>query len=36
MSYGVNAIHQKLRAELENYIKAQYFGKSPLCLLDFF
>lgn len=32
MSCGINSIHQKLRAELENYIKAQYFGKSPLLL----
>ncbi len=32
MSNGANSIHQKLRAELENYIKSQYFGKSPLLL----
>lgn len=32
MSYGVNSIHEKLCAELENYIRAQYFGKSPLLL----
>ena len=32
MSCGINSIHKKLRAELENYIKAQYFGKSPLLL----
>lgn len=32
MTYEVNSIHKKLRAELENYIKAQYFGKSPLLL----
>ncbi len=32
MSYGVNAIHDKLCSEPENYIKAQYFGKSPLLL----
>lgn len=32
MSYGANAIHKRLRTELENYIKAQYFEKSPLLL----
>ena len=32
MSYSANAIHKKLRTELENYIKSQYFGKSPLLL----
>lgn len=29
---GANAIHKKLRIELENYIKTQYFGKSPILL----
>lgn len=32
MSNGANSIHKKLRVDLENYIKAQYFGKSPLLL----
>lgn len=32
MSNGANSIHKQLRSELENYIKAQYFGKSPLLL----
>ena len=32
MSYEVDSIHKILCAELENYIKAQYFGKSPLLL----
>lgn len=32
MSYAANTIHKQLRTELENYIKAQYFEKSPLLL----
>lgn len=32
MSNGANSIHRHLCSELENYIKAQYFGKSPLLL----
>lgn len=32
MSNGANSIHKQLRSELEDYIKAQYFGKSPLLL----
>lgn len=32
MSEGANYIHKQLRSELENYIKSQYFGKSPLLL----
>ena len=32
MSYEVNSIHKILCAELEQYIKAQYFGKSELLL----
>ena len=32
MSYGANTVHLQLRKELENYIKSQYFGKSPLLL----
>ncbi len=29
---GANSIHKQLRTELENYIRSQYFGKSPLLL----
>ena len=29
MSNGANSIHKQLRSELEDYIKAQYFGRSP-------
>lgn len=32
MPNGANYIHKQLRYELENYIKSQYFGKSPLLL----
>ena len=32
MSSGANSIHFQLRTELEDYIKSQYFGKSPLLL----
>lgn len=32
MSDGANYVHKELRNELENYIKSQYFGKSPLLL----
>ena len=32
MSNGAGSVHLKLRSELENYIKSQYFGKSPLLL----
>ena len=32
MSNGANSIHQLLRSELEDYIRSQYFGKSPLLL----
>lgn len=32
MSNGANYVHQQLRTELEDYIKSQYFGKSPLLL----
>lgn len=32
MPNGANSIHKQLRTELENYIKSQYFGKSPLLL----
>ena len=32
MSNGANSIHLQLRTELEDYIKSQYFGKSPLLL----
>ena len=32
MSNGAYSVHKQLRMELENYIKAQYLGKSPLLL----
>ena len=32
MSNGANSVHIELRNELENYIKSQYFGKSPILL----
>lgn len=32
MPNGANSIHKQLRTELENYIKSQYFGKSPILL----
>lgn len=32
MSNGANSFHKQLRTELEDYIKSQYFGKSPLLL----
>ena len=32
MANGANSIHKYLRTELENYIKSQYFGKSPILL----
>ena len=32
MSNGAASVHAKLRYELENYIKSQYFGKSQLLL----
>ena len=32
MPNGANYVHKQLRTELENYIKSQYFGKSPLLL----
>lgn len=32
MSHGASSIHKQLRTELEDYIKSQYFGKSPLLL----
>lgn len=32
MANGANAVHIKLRQALENYIKSQYFGKSPILL----
>ena len=32
MSNGANFVHKQLRSELEDYIKSQYFGKSPLLL----
>lgn len=32
MQNGANSVHKLLRTELEDYIKSQYFGKSPLLL----
>ena len=32
MTNGANSVHKQLRTELENYIKSQYFGKSPILL----
>ena len=32
MQNGANSVHRVLRTELEDYIKSQYFGKSPLLL----
>lgn len=32
MRNGANYVHKQLRTELEDYIKSQYFGKSPLLL----
>ena len=34
MSNGANSVHKQLRTELEDYIKSQYFGKSPILLSD--
>jgi len=32
MINGANSFHQRLREELENYIKSQYLGKTPILL----
>lgn len=32
MANGANFIHKQLRNELGNYIKTQYFSKSPILL----
>ena len=32
MESGAYAVHRQLRLALENYIRSQYFGKSPLLL----
>lgn len=32
MTNGANGVHLQLREALENYIKSQYFGKSPVLL----
>ena len=32
MPNGATSVHKQLRTELEDYIKSQYFGKSPLLL----
>lgn len=30
MAHGASSIHKQMRMELENYIRSQYFGKSPI------
>ena len=32
MPNGANFVHKQLRTELEDYIKSQYFGKTPILL----
>lgn len=32
MANGANSVHLELKRELENYIRSQYFGKSPILL----
>ena len=32
MPNGANFVHKQLRTELEDYIKSQYLGKSPILL----
>ena len=32
MAKGAYEVHSYLKSELENYIKSQFFGKSPLLL----
>lgn len=32
MANGANGVHLQLREALEDYIKSQYFGKSPILL----
>lgn len=32
MTNGANGVHEQLRGALENYIKSQYFGKTPILL----
>ena len=32
MTTGANGVHLQLREALQNYIKSQYFGKSPILL----
>lgn len=32
MPNGANSVHKDLRTELENYIKSQYFAKTPILL----
>lgn len=34
MSNGAGSIHKKIRCELEDYIKSQYFGKTPVLLSE--
>lgn len=35
MANGANSVHRQLRFELEDYIRSQYFGKTPLLLSAF-
>ena len=30
MQNGANFVHKKIRTELEDYVKSQYFGKTPV------
>ena len=32
MSNGANFVHRQLRTELQDYIRAQYFAKTPILL----
>lgn len=32
MATGANSVHIQLREALSNYIKSQYFGKTPILL----
>lgn len=35
MANGANGVHLQLREALEDYIKSQYFGKSPILLSQY-
>lgn len=34
MAYGANEVHPRMREALEDYIRSQYFGKSPVLLSE--